>query len=97
MELNLFPGLAIDGHLTSVASPQGLCASRVLHHAEEAGEAVGDSAEHGAVSGGGGASPGRASASTHGSLLEAPQAAVSAGGGPIQSGGGAFEQESWLP
>lgn len=73
---------------TSIGPPEGLCATRVFHHAEEAGQAVGETAEDGAVPGGGGAGPGGASPPTHGPLLKAPKAAVP-GGGPIQSGRGA--------
>lgn len=67
----------------------------MFHHAEEAGQAVGDAAQDGTVSGGGGAGPGRAPAPApaHGSLLQAPQAAVPGGGGPIQPGRGALNQK----
>lgn len=54
---------------TSIDPPERLCASGVFHHTEEAGQAVGETAEDRAVSGGGGASPGGAPTPTHGSLL----------------------------
>lgn len=76
------------GRLTSVPPPQRLRASSVFDHAEEAGEAVGEAVQDRAVPGGGGASPGRASSSAEGSLLEAPQAPVPGGGTAVQSGGG---------
>lgn len=75
--------------LTNVTPPEGLCAPGVFHHTEEAGQAIGEPTQDRAVPGGGGASPCRASPTTDGSLLEAPQAAVPGGGTPIQSGSGA--------
>lgn len=44
--------------LTAIAPPQRLGAPRVFDHAEEAGQAVSEAAQDGAVPGGGGASPG---------------------------------------
>lgn len=73
--------------LTSITPPKWLCAPVVLDHTEEAREAISEATQDGAVSGGGGASPGWTSSSSNGSLLEAPQAAISGGRRAVQSGG----------